>query len=114
MKSKFDFVKLETDFGAFLPFENQGFGITRMNWKKQFIHWWTKGEKTDSFVISKIETLFYVGLKSAQPRNWNNIIQLEMDRIKNTFYKFIVQNNFHVLEFESDPSTKFLDLDILI
>ena len=37
-----------------------------------------------------------------------------MDRIKNTFVKFIVQNNFHVLEFESNPSTIFLDLDIFI
>ena len=46
--SNFDLVKLETDFGAFLPFENQGFGITRMNWKNSS---YTGGQKAERLTV---------------------------------------------------------------
>ena len=46
--SNFDLVKLETDFGAFLPFENQGFGITRMNWKNSS---YTGGQKAKRLTV---------------------------------------------------------------
>ena len=56
--SNFDLVKLETDFGAFLPFENQGFGITRMNWKNSSYNGGQKAKRLTVLLYQKYRPYF--------------------------------------------------------